>query len=94
MAISDRVNEIQNEFLGRRVRFLGATEAQVNWGGNDDPNKVLKKDSTYLVTDVEVHSWHTKLRLYQFDDMQFNSASFEVVENESDVPATLSKQAD
>jgi hypothetical protein len=57
------------------ARFDGASDAQIKWGGNDDPNKVLKIGTLYDVVDIEVHSWHTKLQLHGIDG-KFNSASF------------------
>lgn len=62
-----------------KVKFLGATEEQIRWGRNDDPNKVLIVGKTYEVIDKEVHSWHTKIRVSDYPDLQFNDASFEYI---------------
>ncbi len=70
--------EVLGYDVGDAVRFIGATHNQVAWGSNDDPNKALKLNGTYTVRDVEVHSWHTKLKLDGIAG-QFNSVSFEKV---------------
>lgn len=56
-----------------------ATEAQINWGSNDDPNEVLEVGEKYEVLKKEVHSWHTKLILTDFPDKKFNAISFEYI---------------
>ena len=63
-----------------KVRFVGATEAQVQWGSNDNPNEVLKVGRIYLVDAIKVHSWHTKVRIFGFDGV-FNSVSFKPVKS-------------
>ncbi len=62
-----------------RVKYLGASDAQVNWGSNDDSRKVLVVGEVYEVTRQEVHSWHTKIGLVGIAGA-FNDASFEYVE--------------
>jgi hypothetical protein len=67
------------EFGGYRtdgsVRFDGASIEQIRWGGNDDPNLVLKVGEVYKVAGIDVHSYHTKLTLVGIDG-RFNAASF------------------
>ena len=41
---------------------------------------LLEIGKRYHVTDVEVHSWHTDVRLEEFPDCVFNSVCFEEVE--------------
>ncbi len=60
---------------GDEVRYNGASDEQVAWGGNDDPREVLIEGNTYIISAIEEHSWHTKLKLRQFDGW-FNSVSF------------------
>lgn len=60
---------------GDTVRFAGATDAQVNFGGGDDPRKVLADGAVYQVEFVDVHSWHTKLHLRGIPGA-FNSVCF------------------
>jgi len=63
---------------GSKVKFLGSTDTQVKWGDNDDPSKVLKKGEIYILKDVEVHNWHTKVYLEGIKG-KFNSVSFKEV---------------
>ena len=58
---------------------MGASEIQVKWGGNNDPRGVLKKDTVYQVESIEVHTWHTEIKLVGIEG-QFNSVSFIDVE--------------
>lgn len=74
-----RFPEMENEWRGKSVKFLGASESQVSWGSNDDPNEVLTVGETYDVESADVHSWHTKLHLVGFEGI-FNSASFEQID--------------
>lgn len=63
---------------GTKIRYMGADDFQVNQGtGNDDPRGVLTEGEIYTVLKTEVHSWHTKVRLVEFPEQKFNSASFE-----------------
>lgn len=59
----------------KQVTFNGASIEQIRWGGNDDPNPLLEVGKTYEIEDIEVHSWHTKIRLVGIDG-KFNDASF------------------
>lgn len=58
------------------VVYTGASDAQVNWGGNDDPRGVLIEGNEYVVRSTEVHSWHTKIELEEFPGLRFNSVCF------------------
>lgn len=62
-----------------KVIYTGATDAQVNWGGGDDPRGVLVEGQEYEVEHRDVHSWHTKLTLAGVEG-RFNSVCFDVVE--------------
>jgi len=64
--------------MTNRLRYIGADDAQVAWGGNDDPRGVLTEGEIYEVQSMDVHSWHTKVRLVGFDGV-FNSVCFEGV---------------
>lgn len=59
-----------------QVKYIGATDEQVKWGGNDDPRGLLNEGDIYEVSKEEVHSWHTKLYLTEFPSKKFNSVSF------------------
>lgn len=70
------------ECRGRmKVRYIGSTDEQVKWGGNDDPRNILEEGKIYSVSKVEEHSWHTKLHLKECLGKRFNSVSFEEVED-------------
>lgn len=61
---------------GDKVRYLGCTQDQINWGGNDWPPCIVGR--VYTVTDVEVHSQHTKISLKGMVG-KFNSVCFSLV---------------
>ena len=63
-----------------RVKYIGASIEQVNWGGNDDPRYLLTVGSIYEVAEREAHSWHTKITLKDFPGKKFNDASFEYLD--------------
>jgi hypothetical protein len=58
------------------VKYTGASDAQVNWGGNDDPRGILTVGNVYYVEETEVHSSYTKVKLKGITGW-FNSVSFE-----------------
>ena len=58
-----------------RVVYIGTDDAQVRWGGNDDPRGVLTEGQSYEVEKTEVRSWHTKIKLSGIPGW-FNSVSF------------------
>ena len=57
------------------VIYDGASESQIRFGGNDDPRDILTVGDEYELEDVEVHSYHTKIKLKGFDGW-FNDVSF------------------
>jgi hypothetical protein len=61
------------------VRFVGASDAQVGWGSNDDPRAILVVNEVYELDRIEVHSWHTKISLKGVVG-KFNDASFEYID--------------
>lgn len=63
---------------GDKVKYIGSSDEQVNWGSNDDPRNVLIVGDAYLVEKVEVHTSHTKLHLRGVYG-KFNSVSFEKI---------------
>lgn len=62
--------------------YLGSSDEQVSWGGNDDPRPLLEEGRSYEVADLEMHSWHTKITLVDFPDKKFNSVSFDIKKEE------------
>ena len=59
-----------------KVKYIGATDGQVQWGSNDDPRGLLTEGEWYEVEDREVHSWHTQITLVGVKG-RFNSVCFE-----------------
>lgn len=62
-----------------KVKYVGCSDEQANWGNNDDPRDILTEGEIYTLSDKEVHSWHTKYSIEGFKG-QFNSVCFEEVE--------------
>ncbi len=60
---------------GDVVVFKGQSEEQRKWGGNADANSYLIVGQEYVVSSVEVRSWHTKLSLSNVTG-RFNSVCF------------------
>lgn len=61
---------------GDEVKFIGCTKEQINFGRCDDPRDILMINGKYIVDDVDVHSWHTLIKLNGING-QFNSVCFE-----------------
>ncbi|SMC63801.1 hypothetical protein [Sporomusa malonica] len=61
---------------GSKVKYTGASDEQVRWGGNDDPRGLLTEGETYEIELIEPHTWHTKYYLKEFPGKKFNSVSF------------------
>ena len=69
----------------KRVKYIGATDAQVKWGNNDDPREILKEGEIYKLASEEIHNWYTKFCLKRFPNMKFNSVCFEEILSINDV---------
>ena len=68
--------------IGDVVEYIGCSKEQVNWGGNDDPSQsFLIIGREYIVSDVEVHSQHTKVSVLNKSG-RFNSVCFRKVNSE------------
>lgn len=81
--LSILVDEIEEDlnsrfFKGDNVIFIGTSDDQVKWGNQDDPRLVCIEKITYEIEEVDIHSWHTKLKL-KYVEGWFNSVSFEKV---------------
>lgn len=64
--------------VGDIVEFTHTDKDMENWGGCDNPiKKGLSIGKHYEVSDVEIHTWHTKISLKGFEG-KFNSVSFEL----------------
>ena len=64
----------------KHVKYIGASQDQINWGNNDDPRGLLHEGNIYTVKRTEVHSWHTKIELMEHPGKVFNDASFDYVQ--------------
>ena len=49
-----------------------------HWGNCDQIKGNLTVGKAYIISDVEVHNWHTKIRLIECPYKVFNSVHFEV----------------
>jgi hypothetical protein len=65
--------------VGDSVRYIGADDEIVNFGGNDDPRGILIERGIYVVQGVRVFSSHTWIFLEEEPEKKFNSVCFEVV---------------
>ena len=64
---------------GDVVEYIGCSKEQIRWGNNDDPERsFLIVGREYIVTDVEVHSQHTKITVANKSG-RFNSVCFRKV---------------
>ena len=57
------------------VEYIGCSQEQINWGNNDDPRSLLIIGNEYRIEKVDVHSQHTKVKLYNKMGW-FNSVCF------------------
>ncbi|MBU1082748.1 MAG: hypothetical protein KKB59_19920 [Spirochaetes bacterium] len=64
--------------IGDKVRFIGASGEQTRWGTHTNPDGILVIGEEYTVSNIEEHSWHTKVFLVGING-NFNSVCFEVV---------------
>ena len=64
------------------VQYIGCSDEQVRWGNNDDPRSYLIVGKEYVIEEVDVHSQHTKIKLYGKVGW-FNSVCFKEVNNSS-----------
>ena len=63
------------------VEYIGCSQEQINWGNNDDPRSYLIVGKHYEIEKVDVHSYHTKIKLYNKMGW-FNSVCFKQVDTE------------
>ena len=75
------------------VEYLGCSEEQIRWGNNDDPRSFLIVGKEYTIEKVDVHSQHTKVKLYNKMGW-FNSVCFEVKSSELNSPLEYRKNMD
>jgi hypothetical protein len=62
--------------IGDEATFMERqSHDQIRWGGNDNPNKVLKVGEPYKVKNIEVHSYRTFIELEGVEG-RFNHVTF------------------
>lgn len=62
--------------VGDVVQYIGCSKEQIQWGNNDDPSRsFLIVGKEYVVSDVEIHSQHTKITIANTQG-KFNSVCF------------------
>jgi len=59
------------------VEYIGCSQEQIRWGNNDDPTLSLVVGKEYTIEKVDVHSQHTKIKLYNKVGW-FNSVCFKL----------------
>ena len=59
------------------VEYIGCSQEQIRWGNNDDPTLSLIVGKEYIIEKVNVHSQHTKIKLYNKVGW-FNSVCFKL----------------
>ena len=59
------------------VEYTGCSKEQIRWGNNDDPTLSLVVGKEYTIEKVDVHSQHTKIKLYNKVGW-FNSVCFKL----------------
>lgn len=64
--------------VGDTVEFIGCSKEQIQWGNNDDTHH-LTLGCIYTITDVDVHRYHTKIKLSEITG-KFNSVCFKLVD--------------
>ncbi len=62
--------------IGDKVKFIGCSKEQIQWGNNDDPNSVLEIGNIYKVVNIDIHSQHTKITLEGVPG-RYNSVCFD-----------------
>lgn len=68
----------------KKVKYIGCTEDQVNFGvGCDDPRSKLKLGKVYEIKEVEIYDWHIHVFLKGIEGA-FNSACFEFIGESND----------
>lgn len=68
---------------GDKVKYIGCSKEQIEWGGNDSPVGILTEGYIYFIDRVEVHNMHTKVFLSGVKG-KFNSVCFKNLEKGND----------
>ena len=67
----------------KKAKYIGADDYQVRWGNHDDPRGVLVEGQEYEIEYIDVHDWHTKVKLVGING-NFNSVCFEMIDDDDD----------
>jgi len=59
----------------KKVVYIGATQSQIDYRGNDDPRQLLIEGKTYEVDTWDEQNWHTHVTLKGISGT-FNSVHF------------------
>jgi hypothetical protein len=73
------------------VEYIGCSIEQINWGNNDDPRSSLIIGKEYIIEKVDVHSQHTKIKLYNKMGW-FNSVCFKLKHKQLNSPLEYKKK--
>ena len=60
-----------------KAKYKGCDDMHVQWGGCDDPRKVLELGKEYEIDYLKMHSQHTKVKLLDIVGM-FPSSAFDI----------------
>lgn len=73
--------DIFNNKIGDKVICMD--DGENNWGNCDQVKGNLIVGEIYTIEDIEIHSWHTKIRFKEVPGKVFNSIHFEDIEGEA-----------
>ena len=66
-----------NEYTGKKMKFIGASDAQANYAGNADPRDFFNVGDQLSVKNAEIRSFTTVIEFDGFPDKTFNSVCFD-----------------
>ena len=69
---------IEDNTMKKKVIYIGASQSQVDYRGNDDPRPLLTEGDTYEVATWNELAWHTHVTLKGISGT-FNSVHFELI---------------
>jgi len=61
---------------GNIIKFRGATDGQIEYGGGDDPRGCLEVGREYEIIKTYNYDWYTLITIKGFPDFKFNSVCF------------------
>ncbi len=66
--------------MAQWFKYIGASDDQVRYRGNDDPRGILTEGQVYKAVEVDMGDCHTNIYLEGHESLSFNSACFEEVD--------------